>query len=574
MKRFSAIHPFLFAVFPVLFLYARNMHELPLRVILVPAAISLACTTAAFAIVTVFLKETKKAGLIVSLAILLFFSYGHFLNILQGFHLPIGTLVYGPHTILIPVVALAFATGSYFIVKTRKDLSPLTLGANVTATVLVVFSVFNIITYDINTARPEHRYPTFTKTAWKQQTTHIRKDLPNIYYIIPDTYPRADILKDIYGFDNSNFIHYLTKKGFHIVPKGRANYSQTALEIASILNLNYLDTLASQLGDKDDDRKPLREMIAHSKVRHLLNGFGYSFICIKSGYWITEVKDADLYLDRDKWNGFQQGLLNGTPLLAKGSSWDGQRSLRLFSLGALAHLTHLPNVHPPYFVFAHILCPHPPFIFGPNGEQLTPINEYCNHDGNASIRKECITRKQYIKGYAGQLAFLNTQLKTTIDAILANETIPPIIILQSDTGPGAFLDCYSSTDTYFKERMCNFNAFYLPNGGDDCLYDNITPINSFRVILNYYFHSHFPLLEDRNYFAAWQTPYKFIDVTNTIGNTQDTKTYERLKNEDYFPPVNETQKPANNITTETTPPDITAPQLPSNSTREKRVMSD
>jgi hypothetical protein len=62
-----------------------------------------------------------------------------------------------------------------------------------------------------------------------------------------------------------------------------------------------------------------------------------------------------------------------------------------------------------------------------------------------------------------------------------------------------------------------FNAYYLPEGGQDLLYESITPVNSFRLIFNHYFDANFGLLNDYSYFSNYfKQPYKFIDVTNIV----------------------------------------------------------
>jgi len=73
--------------------------------------------------------------------------------------------------------------------------------------------------------------------------------------------------------------------------------------------------------------------------------------------------------------------------------------------------------------------------------------------------------------------------------------------------------------TYFKERFSIFNAYYLPRGGTSKLYPTITPVNTFRIILNYYFGMNYKVLEDKSYFSTWNHPYKFIDVTDAISLT-------------------------------------------------------
>jgi hypothetical protein len=55
-----------------------------------------------------------------------------------------------------------------------------------------------------------------------------------------------------------------------------------------------------------------------------------------------------------------------------------------------------------------------------------------------------------------------------------------------------------------EDRMKILNAFYLPEGGDALIYDEITPVNTFRVIFNYYFGSSLPLLEDKSFHSDFE----------------------------------------------------------------------
>jgi hypothetical protein len=49
--------------------------------------------------------------------------------------------------------------------------------------------------------------------------------------------------------------------------------------------------------------------------------------------------------------------------------------------------------------------------------------------------------------------------------------------------------------------MAILNAYSVP-GGAPALYPSISPVNSFRVILNARFGESLPLLPDRSYFPA------------------------------------------------------------------------
>ena len=125
---------------------------------------------------------------------------------------------------------------------------------------------------------------------------------------------------------------------------------------------------------------------------------------------------------------------------------------------------------------------------------------------------------KHLGNFVRQLTFINKQAIKTIDTIISNSPTPPIIILQADHGPGSMLnwDNPDDTNTDFKERLSILNAYYLPNYDDNQLYQEITPVNSFRVIFNHYFGTNYTLLKDAAYFSSWPQPYGFIEVTNKI----------------------------------------------------------
>jgi hypothetical protein len=60
------------------------------------------------------------------------------------------------------------------------------------------------------------------------------------------------------------------------------------------------------------------------------------------------------------------------------------------------------------------------------------------------------------------------------------------------------------------------NAYYLPGGKSAGLYPTISPVNSFRYVLNHYFGTKFPLLPDTCYYSTYQRPYRFEDVTARV----------------------------------------------------------
>ena len=69
------------------------------------------------------------------------------------------------------------------------------------------------------------------------------------------------------------------------------------------------------------------------------------------------------------------------------------------------------------------------------------------------------------------------------------------------------------------ERMSILNAYFFPGRSYQELYPEITPVNTFRVVLNTFFGADLELLPDKNYFSTWSEPYQFVDVTGAVGHS-------------------------------------------------------
>ena len=171
----------------------------------------------------------------------------------------------------------------------------------------------------------------------------------------------------------------------------------------------------------------------------------------------------------------------------------------------------------PKIVFAHIVSPHPPFVFAANGDPVEPPRSYNMNDGSDYEGN----LQEYRSGYAGQIQFDNQMLEMVIDALLAKSTQSPVIIIQGDHGPGRLLDWRSSTRTCLWERTGILNAYYLPKDGMEWLYPEITPVNSFRVVLNTYFGTKLQMLPNHTYFTSHLLDRQEIDISDTRDSSRN-----------------------------------------------------
>lgn len=517
MKRAYVIHPFLFALFPILFLFAHNISFITVSEVLRPVLISICFTFLLWLLLGVIIKNMKKAGLIVSCFLLLFFSYGHVFNLIRD--LGLMDIIIGVPQLLLFFWGIIFIFCLRFIIKTSRNLFNLTNYLNIIAASLIIISLLNIGIYKLKVKLS----PKYENSVQSQKIDiEAIKRLPDIYYIILDGYGREDILKDMYNYDNKEFLEYLTQEGFYIANKSRSNYSQTYLSLASSLHMKYLNELVKKIGTESQNREPLFQMIRNNYVIKFLKQYDYKIVVFSDWFRIRDFVRADIQVKRvDRVREFEV-LIIRTSILAVILMEVPKLYNRLFRLDydlhrkrilyPLDHLADITDIEDPVFVFAHIYCPHPPFIFGENGEEIQPNRLFATSDGTDFI-KAGGTREEYLEKYPKQLAFINKRIKATINAILAKSDSPPVIVLQSDHGPGSMYDVRSIENSNINERMFILNAYYLPGGGYKWLYDEITPVNTFRIIFNHYFGTDYKLLKDESYFSTWYRPYKFLKVT-------------------------------------------------------------
>jgi hypothetical protein len=215
-------------------------------------------------------------------------------------------------------------------------------------------------------------------------------------------------------------------------------------------------------------------------------------------------------------NEFEELLLASTPLNLLLDKLDVEPPVRSYEAHrarvnfAFESLAKLPESTGPKFVFAHIISPHPPFVFDANGNPLEPKRSYSLADGD-DYRGSWT---EYRRGYAAQVQYVNQLLDETVSAIIRSSPAPPVIVIQGDHGPGGFLEWKSLDRSCLWERAAILQAYYLPDGGSQHLYPSISPVNSFRIVLNAYFGMDLELLPDETYFTSPRAGGPFIDVTD------------------------------------------------------------
>jgi hypothetical protein len=512
--RVVPFHPVLFAVAPILFVYAYNGTKIPIDPgeLLKPIALSLVMTAVLWTILGFLFRSATRAAIVASLFLVLFFSYGHVAE------------AFGPKgqawTELLLFWAMLLAAGTWLA---ARRLRPAAQGSQFGVTVLLNCIATVILLLNLpNDVRAYTHGPPHVVHASKQVAAANGRDCPDIYYIITDAYARSDLLKSRYRTDNSAFLDELAHLGFFVADRARSNYVQTYLSLASSLNFTYLDSLAGALGQEFEDHSPLVEMIQSNRLVGFLRRRGYSIVSFASGYDGTDLAGADVHF-APRWSlsEFQFVLANTTLLrdalgLLRTSPATLHRDRVLYTL---RNLPAAASGRHPVFVWAHLDSPHSPFVFDARGDwPVAP--RALGGDGKSPWLNQTlgtVNIKWYDEFYGPQVTHLSTLLADVVRRILAQSPRPPIIVIQGDHGPGSVPDWDRLTREQVLEQPDILYAVYLPQSdarqqSPVGLYDSITPVNTFRVILSRFFDTTMTLRPDRSYFSTFRRPYRFYDA--------------------------------------------------------------
>jgi hypothetical protein len=414
----------------------------------------------------------------------------------------------------VALVEIALLAWAAYLVKTKlAGPRRATAFLNVFSLILIALPTYEVIAVKTPTAGRPPRVPAAFEIGARSELG----PPPDIYYIILDGYARTDVMKSFFDFDNTPFLDRLEKQGFYLGRESIANYCQTPLSLSASLNSVYLDDLVKGLGP---DQTELSDLIGKSDVVATLKGIGYKFVTFATGFDPTEHPEADVYLSPHPFSsGFERMVIDITPLRRIWPNPSESQPAKMSRDRTFFLLDRLPDVandRAPTFTLAHVFCPHPPILYGRNGEDVRMRYVLYTLSGADRINGRFRNPAEFARGYRDQAEFITQRIEETIQRILARSPEPPIIILQSDHGSELNLDMTNVNNTDLKERMSILNAYYFPQRKYGALYPGISPVNSFRVVLNTFFGAHLKLLPDRSFFSTWADPYHFIDVTDAV----------------------------------------------------------
>ncbi len=492
-------YPFMFAAYPVLALLAYNLGQVKYTDGIRALIFSIVMALLLFLLLRFLYRSIHRAAFVTAGLALLFYTYGQVYDlILPRQNIPNFTALMLVFWLVLAILVFVLAA----LPKIKFDSAALAL--NVASLWLLVFPTFQVIqgSFVQPASKLEPSYGTL-----QDLRTPDGQIPPDIYYIMPEDYGRTDFLQTSFHIDDSQFTQFLKDTGFYVAECSQSNYVRSELSLGSSLNMNYLQDLSPDFKATSSDQVPIWNSIRYSLVMQSLEQAGYKTVAFATGFAWSELDNADVYISPSPFfsglTNFESLLLRTTPLLhfegvgmLNLDQIDGQRyrERTLLAFNSMDQIAKMPG---PKFVFVHIIAPHEPFVFAPDGSPIDPspfINE-----------RHLYTKEKYIQGFQSEIPYVNLMLEKTITTLINNSATPPVIILQTDTAP-----LFTSGSDQFKI----LNAYYMP-GHMDGLYPAISPVNTFRLIFNSYLNGKYDMLPDVSYFSPVPKIYNFKEVSNT-----------------------------------------------------------
>lgn len=517
--RLIPLHPFLVASFQVLSIYAANSNQTDVSATMFVLFLAVSLTALLFLLVLLITRDVQRSGVIGTFYCFLFFTYGRVYDIAPG--LSIGGSVMGRNKYLFPIFIVVAIVGTLWVLRSdwlKKSLGGLTYFFNMLGLGLVAISVLTATASFDWTSRSTEKETEGTKAGIVENTKALAKgtfsafNKPNVYFLIFDSYPNSKVLQKYYGWNDHAFVDSLRSLGFIVNENTSCNYPFTGLSIASTLNMRYIH---EEPGFKNAKSKYgyLRWRIEKNNVIEYFRSEGYEIVM--PTIWVNAndplKKDSISKVSSLFSNELMRTIVHVSILRVVELELMAD-FLRNDILSAARVLTQSDKPNRPTFLYSHIVCPHPPYIFRADGSR-------------PSLIESAWGRLENRNDFVEQVRFVGTMIIGIVDGIRKRDQ-GAVIIVQADHGHGYIvgdhlLNREKPPSDFLEAQYGILNAISLPY--DMMLPEQYTPLNQFRYLFNTLFDAKLDILPDKAFFTPIKEPYVFYEVTGDLKNLKDNK---------------------------------------------------
>jgi hypothetical protein len=303
--------------------------------------------------------------------------------------------------------------------------------------------------------------------------------------VLLDGYPRADILRQYFAFDNRPFLGELEARGFVVSEGAHSNYAWTELTLLSMLHMAHateIDAFTDH-ASRPESQPWLRELTAANPAFALAREAGFEITTIATNIDHVTLTSADVLLTPPGPSDFESHLMRSTALAGAISVVDPgwfagwQRDQVLWGFDTLTELASTPATG--RLIVAHVLSPHMPAVLNADGSLRTVVFD---EDFHADFRALTdVAQDDWRDAFVGQLRYVNRRTLEAVDRIIdANPETDVVVMSDHGTGSSYRPD---APGRHAEERYSTLFASRTP-GIETPFSDDQAPVNVFQRWFN------------------------------------------------------------------------------------------
>jgi hypothetical protein len=319
--------------------------------------------------------------------------------------------------------------------------------------------------------------------------------LPDVYVVLFDGYPRADLLEERLGIDNGPFLDELAERGFTVASESHSAYMYTDLMLLSALHGRHLVDIADLDPLFAGERRPAlgRQTLEAAPILDEFRAHGYTIVANEPTWEEPALRSADVLLPGSGLNEFERHLLLSS---LPGTIWEEtdpgihQTLHAPWITDAFAHLADgaALEIDRPRLVYTHIPSPHLPIVFTADGGRADA------RFGRQLPSNIGADPAEIAAAYQGQLEYLNRRLLETIDALdLPDDAV---VVVMGDHGAEFGLNWYDGDASDLPMR---FATLFAARNADGLFPDDVNASGVMVLLANGVLGTTLPEVEDRFY---------------------------------------------------------------------------
>ena len=339
----------------------------------------------------------------------------------------------------------------------------------------------------------------------------VLSETPDITLIILDGYGRADVMREMYEYDNSGFLSLLQAEGFQVAERSTSPYSMTHLALPSLLEMSFVHEPGDHLSFSD--QSAVRRIISgDNQVVGALKEAGFQYVHAEADSRLHSCgQEVDLclpglLLDLTAFETLQRTPLGPLLYPISGDPNTALNSTRIDTLRRGKPWGEPIDSAEPTFTFFHLMLPHPPMFLDAtcNLRVDRDLDGSTIHQPGTSGTLMGVRRDAWVD----QVRCANEVVLDYLDVIGDEE----VVVLVSDHGPDSLFGVTGDlNENQILERLSNLTAVRLPDHCQGQLPGDVQLQNVFRVVLGCLAGRGIDLLPNRTFVAGFRGPIVEID---------------------------------------------------------------